>query len=323
MGGSLMDPGYVDKLLAWAATQPGVNPSVKVDAGYWKGRFLSGAFKEDVPYAISRMMTPEGPPEGGAAGAPGPTDGAPSGAVKTPEGTWIVAQLEPPSGQNGGQWKDNKGQLWTLSGGRPTKVVNGPGGGPPPAGGPAGPGVAPPPPGSPLGGAGGGSYTAPQGLWGPDFMAQLRSILMQRMAGATKPVDPNDPNIASTMTAARDEATRSSTTERNQLAERLYAQGGLNTDAITQQIQQSGEHNAQGLSSLRATLITRELESRRSELRDLLQMATQAGDAQMARDIQMQLAALNAQVQRESMGVDLAKYSAYLNTQTALAGLRG
>lgn len=47
---------------------------------------------------------------------------APAGATMTPEGTWITVQLAPPSGNNGGQWKDNLGQIWTLNNGQPVKA---------------------------------------------------------------------------------------------------------------------------------------------------------------------------------------------------------
>ena len=148
-----------------------------------------------------------------------------------------------------------------------------------------------------------GGVTAPQGLWGTDFTSQLRQILMARLAAAGKGVDPNDPNIQEPLTAARNEATRGTEAERAKLAERAYAQGGLNTDVIGRQIQQSSERNAVGLGTLRANLITREIDSRKSELQNLLQMAFAAGDAEASREIQMQIAQLNAMLQREGLDV--------------------
>lgn len=249
-GGNLTDPSYAARYVAWAGTQPGVNPSVIRDPGYWIGRFTSGAFGNDQEYALQRMMQAEGAPEGAVKPRATVTAPAPTGAR-------------------------------TVSG--PTSYQA--------------------PAASPM----------PQGIWNSEFTNQIRALIMARLQAAGQPVDPNDPNIASTMTAARDQATRSSDTERNQLAEHLYAQGGLNTDAIGQKIQQSGEKNALGLSSLRATLITRELQSKRDELKSLMQMAMQAGDAESARAIQMQLGELDAAVRREGLGVDMAKYQAYLN----------
>lgn len=239
-GGSLTDPAYAAQYVAWAATQPGVNPSVKNDPNYWIGKFTSGAFGNDQEYALKRMMQAEGAPE---SGAPRASVSAPSAFTAT--------------GASAGQQ---------------------------------------------------------QGLWNQDFVTKIRSLLMQRLSAAGQPVNENDPSISAPLTAARDEATRGSDRERTALAENLYANGGLNTDAISQKIQQSGEKNALGLSSLRATLITRELQSRRDDLKSLLQMAVQSGDAESAQAIQMQLAELDAQVKREGIGADLAKYQAYLNT---------
>ena len=166
-----------------------------------------------------------------------------------------------------------------------------------------------------------GGMQAPQGLWGTDFTSQLRQILMQRLAAAGKAVDPNDPNIQEPLTAARNEATRGTERERAQLAERLYGQGqGLNTGELTQQIQQSNERNAVGLGTLRANLITREVEGRKNELQQLLSMAFAAGDAEASREIQSQIAQLNAmlqregfQVQREGIGANLAINAANQN----------
>lgn len=148
--------------------------------------------------------------------------------------------------------------------------------------------------------------SVPQGVWNSDFLQQIRQLLMERLKAASSPVDPNAPQINDPLVAARDEATRHTDKERTEMAERLYAQGGLNTDALTQGIQQSNERNATALGSLRAQLMTREFESKKAELRDLMQMALAAGDAQAAREIQMQIAELNAILQREGYGVQLA-----------------
>jgi hypothetical protein len=163
----------------------------------------------------------------------------------------------------------------------------------------------------------------PQGLWDPGFVSQLRQIIQDRLAASGKPVDPNDPTITGAVNAARDTATRQSEQERAQLAERAYAQGNLNTDVIGQQIQQSNERTGTALGSLRANLIMNEVQQRRQDLKDLLQMALAAGDSQSAREIQLQIAALNATLQEQQQAIGLSEFGANLNAQTALAGLRG
>jgi hypothetical protein len=71
-GGNLSDPAYRAKFIAWAATQPGVNPSVINDPGYWDQAFASGRFGNDQNYALQRMMQAEGAPEGGGSGPSSP-----------------------------------------------------------------------------------------------------------------------------------------------------------------------------------------------------------------------------------------------------------
>ena len=274
-GGALTDPGFAARYVAWAGTQPGVNPSVKTDPGYWIGRFTSGAFKNDQEYALTRMMQAEGPPEGSQPNT-APRGSSPGAPMASPFGAQATAAA----------------------------------------------------PSAPLGSSGfsslsGGTANGPQGVWNSEFVTRLRQMLMSRLSAASTPVDPNAPEITAPLTAARDEATRGTDRERTQLAEQLYASGGLNTDAISQKIQQSGEQNALGLGSLRATLITRELSQKRDELRSLLQMAMQSGDVESAQAIQLQMSALQAQLQREGMNLDAGKYQAYLNQNAVLAGLNG
>jgi hypothetical protein len=63
------DPASVDAYIAWMAQQPGVNPSVKNDPGYWRGKMLAdtnaGGLGPDASYVKQKMMTPEGAPAGG------------------------------------------------------------------------------------------------------------------------------------------------------------------------------------------------------------------------------------------------------------------
>lgn len=152
------------------------------------------------------------------------------------------------------------------------------------------------------------------------FTDALRAILMQRLQSASAPVDENSPQIASAISAARDEGTRASEQERTALAENLYAHGGLNTAAIPQQIQQSAEKQALGIGSLRATLIAQAYTQKQAELENDLQLAFASGDAESARQIQIQIANLQATVQREGIGANLAINSANQNTTTVAAG---
>lgn len=178
---------------------------------------------------------------------------------------------------------------------------------------------------APQGGSfGSPSGSAPQGIWGADFLAQIRQMLMQRLQSASGPVDENASGITQAVTGARDQATRANDASRTALAERLYAHGGLNTDAIGQSVQQSNERSGTALGTLRAQLVMKEYDRKQTELKDLMGMAIQAGDAEMARGIQMQLAELQAQIQREGLGVQRegigAQLAMYQQNQNNQAG---
>lgn len=67
-GGNLKDPAYVDSLIAYWSQQPGVNPSVKNDPGYWRGKILSGALGTDQQFITDRFMQAEGAPAGSGGG---------------------------------------------------------------------------------------------------------------------------------------------------------------------------------------------------------------------------------------------------------------
>jgi hypothetical protein len=141
-------------------------------------------------------------------------------------------------------------------------------------------------------------------------MNALRALLMQRLGVLGNNDVSQDPQIVAAMQAAQDQTARQAAQERTQLAERLYAQGGgaLNSQALTQQIQQSNEQNALGLSSLKAQLYTKAYEDRRAELQQDLAMAIQVGDAASARTLQQYIADLDASVRREGLGVQMAEF---------------
>ena len=157
-----------------------------------------------------------------------------------------------------------------------------------------------------------------------DFQSAVRQLLMKQLGEASSPVDPNAPEIAATLSSASDAGQRASDAERTALAERLYAQGGgLNTNALTQQVQQSGEKQAATLSTLKGQLLMNQYQMKHQQLQQDLQLAIQSGDAEAVRQTQLAIANLQAAVQREGIGVNLAEFGAQLDQNSALAGLHG
>jgi hypothetical protein len=172
------------------------------------------------------------------------------------------------------------------------------------------------------GASAGGGAAAGVGAGAGDDRAAVRAMLMEQLKAASGPIDPNSGGIGEAMTGARLEADRASQMERSALAERRAANGDT-SGSLEMGIQQSAERNAVGLGGLRAKLIQQEYTAQRQKFMDLMQLATASGDAQSAREIQMKLSELDAAVRREGLGLDAAKYEAYLNQDAAKAGLNG
>lgn len=135
------------------------------------------------------------------------------------------------------------------------------------------------------------------------FMDNIRAELLKRMQSASSPVDENATEIAQPFGAAKLEASRGLDEERKAMAERAYAQGGGNVDqgALSQGIQQSMERNAVGLGGIKAQLIGKVYDAKMNDARQALQLAVQSGDAEAARQAQMQIAQLDAAIRRQGL----------------------
>lgn len=66
------DPASRAAFIKYYANQPGANPSLTNDPGYWDSKIASGELGSDPNYIISKFMTPEGAPAGGSLGSFGP-----------------------------------------------------------------------------------------------------------------------------------------------------------------------------------------------------------------------------------------------------------
>lgn len=81
---NIYDPASVDAYIAWMGQQPGVNPSVRNDPGYWRQQVMSGHLGRDEGYVSQRMFQPEGAPAGG---------GSLRGAFDTPPPAFVPAPV--------------------------------------------------------------------------------------------------------------------------------------------------------------------------------------------------------------------------------------
>lgn len=152
------------------------------------------------------------------------------------------------------------------------------------------------------------------------FTDDIRKILLDRIAKDSSEFDPNSPQISVPMAGAQLQQDRAQEQQRRQLGERLFAGGDLNSGTMGQQNQQASEIGAAALGTMRSTLISKEIDARRTDLTNLLQMAVQSGDADLARQVSLAIANLNAMVAREGQGWDAAKYAAGQTAATTKAG---
>jgi hypothetical protein len=162
-----------------------------------------------------------------------------------------------------------------------------------------------------LGGGGGGGYAdAPNS----PFTDEIRKILLDRIAKNSGPFDPDsDPGIKAAMSGATLTSNREMEALRHELAEQNYASGALTSSVPGQQTQQSRERAATGLGTLKGNLVMKEIDARRTDLTNLLQMAIASGDADLARKTQIALANLQAMLTREGFGWDWKRFEANTN----------
>lgn len=181
------------------------------------------------------------------------------------------------------------------------------------------------------GGSGAGMPTGPGPAAAPDELQQaMRAQLLALMNGANQPIDLNSAGITQPMQAAQLTSDRQLEQGRKAMAERLYAEGDLNSGSLDQGVQQSHERAAVGLAGLHAGLVTNEISARREQVSHALDLANAIGARQEAAQLQRELAALDnayryAAMQQNADFHDDAfqQWLAEFNRQTTLNGMNG
>lgn len=131
--------------------------------------------------------------------------------------------------------------------------------------------------------------------------AALRELISGRMAEAAKPVDVNAPGIKEQLASQRLARQRSAERQRSQTATKMASEGLGDSGAMDTALSGIEQQRGEGESADIAQVMGGELQAKRSELMQLLQMATSSGDAEMARNVQMQLAGIDAEMQKQQM----------------------
>jgi hypothetical protein len=168
--------------------------------------------------------------------------------------------------------------------------------------------------GQPGGAAGsGGGWESGNQIWNDEIEQQIRDTLMQQLGLLSQPVDKNDPSIRAVMDATFKTSDIVRQNRRSAEAERLHASGqgateGGGSGALDQAIVSGYEDQGNLLAGVEAQLFRDEILSRRSSLQALLNSAIAAGDAEAGRDIQMQIAAMDNELQKYGIDVGNAQF---------------
>jgi hypothetical protein len=138
-----------------------------------------------------------------------------------------------------------------------------------------------------------------------DFLTQVRAAITGRLEKLSGDPSIKDPALAAQSSAFRQARDRGATQQRAQAAERAAAngtlQGGQSSGSFDTTIGGIAESAGQDIASNDAQLVWQEVQARRDEVQDLLSMALQSGDAESARDLQAELARMDAELRRQQM----------------------
>lgn len=143
------------------------------------------------------------------------------------------------------------------------------------------------------------------------FQQEIRDMLLSRLKDLQGAGDPNTlPEVTQPMAAARREAERVRRNRQDADAERLtYQEGAGDSGALDSAIGRGYEDMSSDLSVTSADLVSRIMRDRRDELARLLDMAVQTGDAESTRELNRELAAIDAELQREGLGESARQFN--------------
>lgn len=166
------------------------------------------------------------------------------------------------------------------------------------------------------------SQTAsPSSIGGSAFQSQVRSLLMDQLGKMSQPVSADDPYIRGEMDAQNRVLEQNRREQRATSAERAaftgLNSGGQGSGALDTDIAAGFEAKGQQLSGLQAQLFSREMQSRRGQLGQMLAMAVQTGDNEAARALQLQIANMDAQLRKMGLAENARQFDDSFGLQGA------
>lgn len=192
--------------------------------------------------------------------------------------------------------------------------------------------------GAPAGGPGAPSVPSPGGTGASvptsAYNQKLRDMMLAQLNGLTGSIDENNPELSPAISAYNTQSQRDQQTERDQLAERAYARGDLNSGGFDTQITQGREAAAGKRANFSGSMVYQANVQRRQQLQAMMQTAVSAGLTDRAQAIQTRIADIDAELRRmgmnlqnsqfgDSLGYQYAALIAQMNRDSLLSGMHG
>jgi hypothetical protein len=164
------------------------------------------------------------------------------------------------------------------------------------------------------------------------FSQSIRDALLKELGQG--PVSADDPTIAPAIAANRVATERGLADQRNQIAERLNAQGMGNSGSLDTQMQAARERATTGEAQFSGNAVMQQAQSRRQELVNLLQTGAGVMNADQSRQLQGKIADLDAFLRQQGitnqnqqfydqLGMSAAQFEQLMNEQAVRDSMGG
>lgn len=150
--------------------------------------------------------------------------------------------------------------------------------------------------------------------------AQMRQIVMEQLGQATAPVDANSPGLKPIIDSQKLALQRGAQRQRSAAVEQAGARGLGDSGAINTRINQIEQGRGESEAGMVGQVLYNELNNKRQQVMQLLDLATRAGDAEAARTLQGHLATLDQQMTQQRFQADLGLRNRALDVQDSQFG---
>lgn len=165
---------------------------------------------------------------------------------------------------------------------------------------------------------------APEAPAGPSFADQVRNNIIGQMSQNPTQASITDPDIAPVAEANRNALERARRGSQDALAERFAAEGmPVNSGAFDTAVQRGFQEAGQAQGAFEANLVNQKLQERRANIMQALQLGAGLLSDDQRNALQLQLAQLDAAVQREGLSTqrDLASMDDATKRMLGIGGL--